>query len=458
MKLSEYNKKRNFNKTKEPLGKVRKKSNNLKFVVQHHVARKDHYDLRLEWKGVYISWAVPKGPSYNPKDKRLAIRVEDHPISYGNFEGIIPKEEYGAGTVMLWDKGNYNLISYDKPNFDDGPIKFKLNGRKLKGEWSLVRFKDNNWLMIKEKDEYVNDLDINKLNKSIKSGKSMKDIADNKMDFDNIEITHPEKVIFKKGKITKEEIINYYKLVSERMMPFLDNRLISTVRCPDGLDGEHFFMKHLNTKSKNIGIKKIKDKEGISKEYFYIKNPNGLIEEVQMNSYEFHIWGSQQNNINKPDIMVFDFDPDKKISLEKVREGVKDLKKILDSYNLKSYLKTSGGKGYHVFVPLSSSWSKTEKISESIAQLMEYKWPDKYTTSIRKNARKGKIFIDYLRNKKSATSVCPYSLRLKKDATVSMPISWRMLNKVNPQDINIKNIKEWIKKKDPWGDFFNEQK
>ena len=130
MKLSEYNKKRNFNKTKEPLGKVRKKSKNLKFVVQHHVARKDHYDLRLEWKGVYISWAVPKGPSYNPKDKRLAIRVEDHPISYGNFEGIIPKGEYGAGTVMLWDKGNYNLISDDKPNFDDGPIKFKLNGRQ----------------------------------------------------------------------------------------------------------------------------------------------------------------------------------------------------------------------------------------------------------------------------------------------------------------------------------------
>ena len=115
--LKTYNKKRNFNKTKEPLGiKKNKKSKKLKFVVQHHLARKDHYDLRLEYDGVYKSFAVPKGPSFNTNDKRLAIQVEDHPLSYGNFEGTIPEGEYGAGTVMLWDKGYW--YTENKPNFN----------------------------------------------------------------------------------------------------------------------------------------------------------------------------------------------------------------------------------------------------------------------------------------------------------------------------------------------------
>ena len=149
--LKEYNKKRNFNKTKEPKGK--KESSNkkkLKYVIQHHLARKDHYDLRLEWNGVYVSFAIPKGPSFNPKDKRLAVHVEDHPISYGNFEGVIPKGEYGAGVVMLWDKG-YWYPKYD-PDFKT-LVKFELDGERLKGMWSLVRFKDDNYLLIKEIDK-----------------------------------------------------------------------------------------------------------------------------------------------------------------------------------------------------------------------------------------------------------------------------------------------------------------
>ena len=114
--LSKYNKKRNFNKTKEPIGKIGKKSKKLKFCIQHHLARKDHFDLRLEYNKVLLSWAVPKGLSYNPKDKRLAIKVEDHPISYKDYEGIIPKKEYGGGIVMLFDKGFYKLIKKKKNN------------------------------------------------------------------------------------------------------------------------------------------------------------------------------------------------------------------------------------------------------------------------------------------------------------------------------------------------------
>ena len=143
-KLQEYNKKRNFNKTKEPVGKSGKRTKKLRFCIQHHIARKDHYDLRLEWDGVLKSWAVPKGPSYNDKDKRLAIMVEDHPIDYRNFEGIIPKGEYGGGTVMLWDKGYWEPIEGYKPNFKEGPIKFILKGSRLKGMWTLVKLKNDN--------------------------------------------------------------------------------------------------------------------------------------------------------------------------------------------------------------------------------------------------------------------------------------------------------------------------
>ena len=178
--LKKYNSKRNFNKTKEPVGKVRKKKKvKLRFVIQHHIARKDHYDLRLEWNGVYVSFAVPKGPSFNPKDKRLAVKVEDHPLSYGNFEGTIPKGEYGGGTVMLFDKGYWIPSKGDKINFNDGTIKFNLNGKRFVGNWALVHFKDDNWLLIKENDEFISNKSISNFKTSIKTGRTMKEIENN---------------------------------------------------------------------------------------------------------------------------------------------------------------------------------------------------------------------------------------------------------------------------------------
>lgn len=459
-KLKLYNTKRNFKKTSEPPGKIKNtKNKKLKYVIQHHDARKDHYDLRLEWNGVFISFAIPKGPSFNPKEKRLAIKVEDHPLSYGNFEGIIPKGEYGGGTVMLWDKGYWKPHKNTKPDFNQGPIKFTLTGKRLNGNWSLIKMKDNNWLLIKEEDEFVSNLNITKYNTSIKSGKTMKEISNNKnhskINLKNITITNPDKIIFEKEKITKIDIINYYNLVAKRIMPFLDNRLISTVRCPNGINKQTFFMKHLNNPSSDIGKKIIKDKLNEKQDYYYIKNTYGLLHEVQMNSYEFHIWGCKQNMVKQPDILVFDLDPDESLSIQKIRQGVKDLKSILDKLNLKSFLKTSGGKGYHIYIPLqTTSWKKTEEIAENIANLMVINWPEKYTTNIRKDQRKNKIFIDYFRNKMGATSVCPYSLRLKNKATISCPIYWNELDTIKPNDITIKNIKERLRKKDPWSNFF----
>ena len=214
--LKKYNDKRNFTKTKEPKGKVLKsKSKKLKFVIQHHLATKDHYDLRLEYKGVYISYAVPKGLSSNTKDKRLAIKVEDHPLSYGNFEGVIPKGEYGGGTVMLFDKGYYKTANDKKIDFKNGPIKFKLYGKRIKGGYSLIKLKDNNWIIIKEKDEYVDKININDYKTSIKTGKTMEEISKSEENKE-IEITNPDKIIYKENKITKKNIADYYKLIAKK--------------------------------------------------------------------------------------------------------------------------------------------------------------------------------------------------------------------------------------------------
>ena len=332
-KLTKYNSKRNFNITSEPIGKISKKNKKLTFCVQHHIARKDHYDFRLEYNGSMASWAVPKGPSYNPKDKRLAIKVEDHPLSYKTFEGTIPKGEYGAGTVMLFDLGYYEILKYEK-----NLIKIILHGKRLKGMWTLTHFKENNWLLIKDNDFYENFIDITKYKRSIKTNRTMKEIKDNE-NKKEILLTNPTKRII--GNITKKDIFNYYKKIAPYMMPYLENRIISVVRAPSGINNNKFFKKHLENQYGYLEKINISTKNDNGKDYYYILDEIALLSEVQMNSYEFHIWGSNASNKNRPNIMVFDLDPDESLSLNKLRLGVKYLKKVLDDLNLKSFLKTS---------------------------------------------------------------------------------------------------------------------
>ena len=458
--LTKYNEKRDFEKTKEPKGKKVSSKKNLRFVVQHHIARRDHYDLRLEYNGVLKSWAVPKGPSYNTKDKRLAVMVEDHPISYRNFEGTIPKGEYGGGTVMLFDEGYWEPVTDPKKGFKDGILKFELKGERLKGLWTLIHFKEDNWLLIKEKDEFIEFRDIKNITTSIRTGRTMKEIETDikkstKGTILGIEISSPEKLLYTKPKITKKEVIKYYEAVAKRMLPFLKNRIISTVRCPEGIDGDSFFKKHFENEREGFNKIEIKNKDKELEDYYYITNEKGLISEAQMNSIEFHTWGSSVTDLVHPNIMVFDLDPDEELSLKKLRAGVKDLKSILDELKLKSYLKTSGGKGYHVVVPIKDvTWKEFRGIAKNIAELMEAKWPDKYTSNIRKENRKGRIFIDWVRNTKGQTSVAPYSLRAREGAPVSFPISWNELDKTKPNEITLRKALKKIKEPDPWKNFF----
>jgi bifunctional non-homologous end joining protein LigD len=191
--LTVYRTKRDFTKTEEPSGEQRvAPSARLRFVVQKHAARQLHYDLRLEWDGVFKSWAVARGPSLNPADKRLAVEVEDHPLDYGDFEGTIPKGEYGGGTVMLWDRGFWIPEGAESTEdaFDKGDLKFTLEGEKLKGSWVLVRMrgdkfggKRTNWLLIKHRDADSSDAGADNVlseDRSVASGRTMQQIAEGK--------------------------------------------------------------------------------------------------------------------------------------------------------------------------------------------------------------------------------------------------------------------------------------
>jgi bifunctional non-homologous end joining protein LigD len=189
MGLVEYKKKRSFNKTPEPTGGDAA-GNQLQFVIQKHDASRLHYDFRLEIKGVLKSWAVPKGPSLNPADKRLAMLVEDHPFDYKDFEGIIPEGNYGAGTVIVWDNGTYEPLEETKSkeeqekklmsDFHKGSMKIVMHGKKLKGEFALVRMKgkeENTWLLIKHRDKYASETDIREKDKSVLSGRTIEQLA-----------------------------------------------------------------------------------------------------------------------------------------------------------------------------------------------------------------------------------------------------------------------------------------
>lgn len=186
MSLSKYNQKRDFEQTQEPKGKIGKSENELIFVVQQHAASHLHYDFRLELNGVLLSWAVPKGPSMNPEVKRLAMMVEDHPYSYKDFEGNIPKGNYGAGNVIVWDNGTYTAAKKTtspektlKEQLEKGRLSFILKGKKLKGEFSLVKLKgkqENAWLLIKKNDKYATDTDILLKNKSVISKSTLEDL------------------------------------------------------------------------------------------------------------------------------------------------------------------------------------------------------------------------------------------------------------------------------------------
>jgi bifunctional non-homologous end joining protein LigD len=274
-----------------------------------------------------------------------------------------------------------------------------------------------------------------------------------------IKITHPERVVYPKLNLTKLDLVNYYNEVADYIMPYLENRPISLVRCPDGLNDGCFFQRHEMINSDFIHQIRVNLKNEHSP-YLYINDIKGLITLIQFGVMEIHIWGSKIDKIMKPDTITFDLDPDPETPWERVVEAAAEVKLRLDDLGLESFLKITGGKGLHVIIPIKPryGWDVIKPFAKTFAEQMAQDSPDRYVSNMSKAKRKGKIFIDYLRNDQTATSIAPFSARAREFATVAIPISWWELDaKLDPRNFTIETVPEILKKlkEDPWKNFWN---
>jgi bifunctional non-homologous end joining protein LigD len=822
--LARYRAKRDFKITSEPQGGKATAQHNS-FVVQKHAATRLHYDFRLELNGTMKSWAVTRGPSMDPADKRLAVHVEDHPIDYSGFEGIIPKGQYGGGTVMIWDRGTWEPLEDPEKGYAKGKLKFALHGDKLKGSWALVRMggrarseRADNWLLIKERDGEARpghgDVLLEEETRSVTTGRSMEEIAakadrvwtrdgeqkpvaepkeekkktgrkkgkalpqfvapqlatlvdqppegpewlhEIKLDgyrllcrieggrmrlltrteqnwthrfpalaksridaeealidgevvavdekgfsnfgalqqalsdgddrdlrfyafdllhldgrdlrgepletrkarlktllsaskqsaplfalsehiegrgkdvFENacalslegivskrrdvpyrpgrgddwlktkcgarqefviggftehskatrsvgallighyedgdlvyagrvgtgfdaetrktlwrelnalrrrsapfastpaatrrgaiwveprlvaeiafanwtrdgilrhpsfqglrkdkpaktivkekakpvakaskapvpsgksrgsdtvagVVLTHPDRVLYPDVGLTKHDLAEYYAAVADAMLPHLAGRPLSLVRCPEGAAAKCFYQKHPgHSAPKALRRIKIKESAG-THEYVVADDVSALVALVQMGVLEIHPWGSREDSLEKPDRIIFDFDPAPDVPWPRVIAAVADMRERLESLGLKSFLKTTGGKGLHVVAPIAprDEWPEVKAFTKAVAVAIEHDAPRDYTTVMSKAERRGRIFIDYLRNDRGSTAIAPYSTRARAGATVATPLPWSALKPdLKPGAFTVLTMPERLTamKADPW--------
>lgn len=766
--LETYNAKRDFGRTSEPAAKAKKagKAARLCYIVQKHDATRLHWDFRLEIDGVLKSWAVTRGPSLDPAEKRLAVRTEDHPLDYATFEGTIPAGEYGGGTVMLWDRGWWEPVAgKSAADLDKGHLHFTLHGERMKGEWLLIRLKPRgrekreNWLLRKIEDEHAGSADflVERGLTSISTGRTMQQIArgekhprgkaakrqskappafqpvqlatlvdsvpegpdwlhETKYDgyrallaigggearvytrsgkdwserfprliaaaaaipadealidgeivalgpdgnpsfsalqeglsagnpdvalfafdllrhngtdlrslpnierkerlrpliepagpplhyaehvlgygvdllralcgaklegvvskridaayrgkrtqawvkskciarqefvivgwtrsaargrqfgallmaqmeqgelryagkvgtgFDStklerigaalapLEVAEPalkvpgparrgvhwvrpelvaeiayaeltadgilrharfidlradkpagevqrevaqpvpedpgvkissrDRVVFPDAGLTKGDLADYYAAIAPLILLTLARRPVSLVRCPDGLAGKCFFQKHGALKlGRDIGSVTVEGKNGALHEYLCISDSRGLLEAVQMGGIEFHAWGCHAPEVEQPDRLIIDLDPDEAVDFAAVRKAASDIKQHLSDIGLVSFAMLSGGKGIHVIAPINpgSSWDEVADFCQRFAQALAGAELERFVATMSKAKRKGRIFIDWLRNQRGSTAVVPYSVRARPGAPVAAPVTWAELDEI----------------------------
>lgn len=451
-RLAAYRNKRDFSATPEPEAGGRPGRSRLQFVVQKHWASRLHYDLRLELDGVMKSWAVPKGPSYDPTVKRMAVQVEDHPIAYNRFEGEIPAGQYGAGRVIVWDKGTWEPLEDAHAGYRDGRLKFTLHGHKLRGRWTLVRMhgksaeKQPPWLLIKEHDEFerpASQFDVvQALSDSVKdlpaparppSGPGARPLPVSVVQAGNLRISHPERVVDPASGATKLDLLRHYATVAPLIMEHLRDRPVALLRAPAGVGGELFFQKHQEGGAlEGVGQLDPALYPGHAP-LLEIAAPEGLLSTAQMNTVEFHTWNACKDRIDRPDRMVLDIDPGEGVAWPAVQEGALLVHSLLQELDLPGYLKTSGGKGLHVVVPLQRrhTWEAVRGFSEALVRHLARTLPQRFVARSGPRNRVGKIFVDYLRNGWGATTVCAWAARARPGLGVSVPVGWNELESLS---------------------------
>jgi bifunctional non-homologous end joining protein LigD len=271
----------------------------------------------------------------------------------------------------------------------------------------------------------------------------------------SVKLTSPDREVFPEIGFTKLQLATYYAQVAKWMLPHIVDRPLSLVRCPDGQTGQCFFQKHAAAGTpKTLGRVMIAEKSGDG-EYLYVRNIDGLVSLAQISALEIHIWGSLRDKVDRPDRLIFDLDPDPQVSWPRVVEAAIRIRDLLAGRDLQSFVKTTGGKGLHVVVPLSprrKDWEEVKSYAKTLAEQLAAEEPNQYTSVMSKAARKGKIFVDYLRNDSGSTAIAPYSTRAKPNATIAMPVEWKELPSIRPDQFHVGNALRQIesRKRDPW--------
>ena len=276
----------------------------------------------------------------------------------------------------------------------------------------------------------------------------------------SVKLTHPERIYWPNDGVSMQDLVDYYALAWPRMAPFVVNRPLALLRCPDGIDGPRFFQKHA-WKGINPHIEEIadpEDKDGA--ELLKIANFDGLAALVQSAALEIHPWGTTTDHWEKPDMIIMDLDPGEDVAWAKVIAAAKEIRERFSVLGLTSFVKTSGGKGLHVVASLKpkADWPQVKDAAEAIAHAMSTDSPQAYLSVASKAKRTGHIFIDYLRNGRGNTAVAPYSTRARPGAPVSMPLAWEELtDKIGPASFTVGNAATRLSgsSSDPWADFFD---
>ena len=487
-RLATYRAKRDFATTPEPAG-GEAATGAGRFVVQRHRARRRHYDLRLEIDGVLVSWAVPNGPTLDPKARQLAVHVEDHPIEYFDFEGVIPHGEYGGGDVVVWDWGTWEPAGTDDPAraVADGELHFDLHGQKLKGRFVLVRTRKDSsgkeqWLLLHKNDEHaVPGWDPEDHPHSVKSGRTNDEVAaapaamwrsdlpaaDAAVALDRevpswdpptpdelaaldalgrggrwevqgyeLKLTNLDKVLFpaRPGEepVTKRDFIRYYAQIAPSMLPYLYDRPVNLHRYPDGVDKPGFWHKEVPDYAPEW-LTRWRNEEADPGEtvcYAVVDKVAALVWMANFGAVELNPWTSRLPDVHEPTWALIDVDPGSGTSFEEVLVLSRLYRSALEHLGVAAAPKVTGKRGVQIWVPVAPGYTfaDTRGWVEKVSRAIGRTVPDLVSWEWQKDRRAGLARLDYTQNAINKTLIAPFSTRPAPGAPVSMPIRWEELD------------------------------
>jgi bifunctional non-homologous end joining protein LigD len=483
--LQRYRQKRDFERTPEPAGEVADADGRPRFVVQRHRARRLHYDFRLEIGGVLVSWAVPKGLTLDPRQRHLAVRVEDHPLAYAEFEGVIPRGEYGGGDVIVWDRGTWELHGAEDPlqALADGELHLELFGEKLRGRFVLVHTdrKDGgreNWLVLHKRDDAARDgWNPEDHPRSVLSGRDNDEVAADRdrvwdrhgeagtaeavpeafraatpeelaaldalpakgtwtLQGHELALTNLDKVLFPArdggADVTKRELVRYYASMGPWILPYLAERPLNLHRYPDGVTRKGFWQKQA-PKYAPKWMRRWRNDEadaGESTDYLVVDSTAGLAWLANHAAVELHPWTSKIPEVHQPTYALVDLDPGEDTSWDDLLLLARLHRTALEHLGVRGYPKTTGQRGLQIWIPIEPRYTFDET-REWVAQLSRAVGgvaPDLVSTKWEKQSREGRARLDYTQNAINKTLVAPYSVRAAPGASVSVPITWDELD------------------------------